>query len=210
MHALLLTITKYSYFGIFVALGLGILGLPVPDETLIAFVGFLVYEGKLNYLYAFAVCFTGTSLGITMGYIIGRTFGNRLIKRYTTKLNVNPDHIQNARKFYVRYGKFALFVGYFIPGVRHLTAILAGSSIMPYPVFAAFAYAGAALWTITFMSLGFFLGEKWHRVSAYSNRYIIPFMLLVAIFLAIAVYWKTAAEKDNEHKNKDDDINQIQ
>ena len=87
---------------------------------------------------------------------------------------------------------------------------LAGSSIMPYPVFAAFAYAGAALWTITFISLGFFLGGKWHRVSAYSNRYIIPFMLLVAIFLAIAVYWKTAEEKDNEHKNKNDDINQIQ
>jgi membrane protein DedA with SNARE-associated domain len=210
MHALLLTITKYSYFGIFVALGLGILGFPITDETLIAFVGFLVYEGKLNYLYAFAVCFTGASLGITMGYIIGRTLGTRLIKRYSARLKVNPDQIQNAKKFYVQYGKFALFIGYFIPGVRHLTAIFAGSSIMPYPLFAAFAYSGAALWTIVFMNLGFFLGERWHRVSAYSNRYIIPFMLLVAIFLAIAVYWKTAEEKDNEHKNKSDDINQIQ
>jgi len=202
MHALLLTITKYSYWGIFVALGLGILGFPIPDETLIAFVGFLVYEGKLNYLYAFAVCFTGTSLGITIGYIFGRTFGNRLIKRYSARLKVNPDHIQNAKRFYVRYGKFALFIGYFIPGVRHLTAIFAGSSIMPYPVFAAFAYAGAALWTIVFMNIGFFLGEKWHRVSAYSNRYIIPFVLVVTIFLIIAIYWKATEGNENEHEKQ--------
>ena len=203
MHALLLTITKYSYWGIFVTLGLGILGFPIPDETLIAFVGFLVYEGKLNYLYAFAVCFTGTSLGITIAYIIGETFGNRFIKRCSARLKVNPDHIQNAKKFYVRYGKFALFIGYFIPGVRHLTAIFAGSSIMPYPVFAAFAYSGAALWTIVFMNLGFFLGEKWHRVSAYSNRNIIPFALVVTIFLIIAIYWKATGGNENDHEKQE-------
>ena len=196
MHALLLTITKYSYFGILAALGMGILGLPIPDETLIAFVGFLVYEGKLNYVYAFAACFIGSLSGVTLGYILGRTIGYRLIKRYSIRLNVNPDHVQNAKKFYLRYGKFALFVGYFIPGVRHLTAIFAGSSIMPYPVFAAFAYPGAALWAIVFMNLGFFLGEKWHRVSAYSNRYIIPFILIVALFLAIAIYWKATEERE--------------
>jgi membrane protein DedA with SNARE-associated domain len=202
MHALLLTITKYSYFGIFVALGLGILGFPIPDETLIAFVGFLVYEGKLNYLYAFAVCFIGSSSGVTVGYILGRTLGNRLIKKYSTRLNVNPDHIQNARKFFARYGKFALFVGYFIPGIRHLTAILAGSSIMPYPAFAAFAYSGAALWTIVFMNLGFYLGEEWHNVSAYSNRYIIPFVLLLTISLIIGIYWKAADGNNIEHEKQ--------
>jgi membrane protein DedA with SNARE-associated domain len=200
MHALLLTITKYSYVGIFVALGLGILGLPFPDETLIAFVGFLVYEGKLNYLYAFAVCFIGSSSGVTLGYFLGRTFGNRLVKRYSTRLNVSPDYIQDAKKFYVRYGRFALFVGYFIPGVRHLTAIFAGSSIMPYPAFALYAYSGAALWTLVFMNLGFFLGDKWHRVSAYSNRYIIPFVLVVTIFLIIAIYWKGNARNGNDHE----------
>ena len=202
MHSLLLTITEYSYFGIFVALGLGILGFPFPDETLIAFVGFLVYEGKLKYLYAFAICFIGSSSGVTLGYILAKIFGNRLIRRYSTRLNVNPDNIQNAKKFYLRYGKFALFVGYFIPGVRHLTAIFAGSSIMSYPTFAAFAYSGAALWTIVFMNLGFFLGEKWHFVSAYSNRYIIPFVLVVTIFLIIALYWRGIEGNDSEHEKQ--------
>jgi membrane protein DedA with SNARE-associated domain len=116
MYSLLLSITKYSYFEIFIALGLGIVGLPLPDETLMAYAGFLVFQGKLDYLYTIIVAFTGTSCGITIGYFLGRTFGNPFIKRYAAKMHVNHDDIQDAEKFYNRYGKFALFIGYFIPG----------------------------------------------------------------------------------------------
>jgi membrane protein DedA with SNARE-associated domain len=132
MHSILFSITTYSYLGIFVALGLGILGLPIPDETLMAYTGFLVFQGKLNYLYTIMIAFIGTSCGITIGYILGRTFGSPFIKRYSAKINVNSERIQNAEIFYNKYGKFALFICYFIPGVRHLTAIFAGTSLMPY------------------------------------------------------------------------------
>lgn len=43
-----------------------------------------------------------------------------------------------------------LIVGYFLPGVRHITAYLAGMSAMKYGKFAAFAYTGALLWSLTF------------------------------------------------------------
>jgi membrane protein DedA with SNARE-associated domain len=195
MHSLLLGITKYSYYEIFIALGLGIVGLPVPDETLMAYVGFLVFQGKLNYLYTIVVAFTGTSFGITIGYVLGRVFGNPFIKRYASKMHVDSDDIQNAEYFYNRYGKFALFIGYFIPGVRHLTAVFAGASLMPYRTFAVSAYTGGFLWTITLVSLGYFLGEEWHHVYMYSHRFIIPLVLLSLIALIIGIYMKSAREK---------------
>jgi len=204
MHSLLLSITKYSYFEIFIALGLGIVGLPIPDETLMAFAGFLVFQGKLNYLYTIMAAFMGTSCGITIGYVLGKTFGNPLIKRYASKMHVNPDHIQDAENFYNRYGKFALFIGYFIPGVRHLTAIFAGTSLMPYRTFALFAYTGGFLWTITLVSLGYFLSENWRHVYMYSHRFIIPLALLSIIVLLIGIYWKTVKVKRNK------DIKQLQ
>jgi membrane protein DedA with SNARE-associated domain len=191
MHSILLSITTYSYFGIFIALGLGIVGLPLPDETLMAYAGFLVFQGKLNYLYTILVAFAGTSCGITIGYILGRGLGNPFIKKYTFKMHVNPNEIKHAENFYNRYGKFALFIGYFIPGVRHMTAIFAGTSLMPYRTFALFAYTGGFLWTITLVSLGYFLGEKWHHVYMYSHRFIIPLILLSIIVLFIGTYWKT-------------------
>jgi membrane protein DedA with SNARE-associated domain len=195
MHSLLLSITKYSYLEIFIALGLGITGLPIPDETLMAYAGFLVFQGKLNYLYTIVVAFMGTSCGISIGYILGKTFGNPFIKKYASKMHVNPEAIQHAENFYNRYGKFALFIGYFIPGVRHLTAIFAGTSLMPYRTFALFAYTGGFLWTITLVSLGYFLGEKWHHVYMYSYRFIIPFVLLSTIVILIGIYWKTVKVK---------------
>jgi membrane protein DedA with SNARE-associated domain len=76
MHSLLLSITDYSYFEIFTALGLVIVGLPIPDETLMAYAGFLVFQGKPTYLYTIMVVFMGTTCGITIGYALGRTFGN--------------------------------------------------------------------------------------------------------------------------------------
>jgi membrane protein DedA with SNARE-associated domain len=202
MHSLLFSITAYSYFGIFLALGLGILGLPIPDETLMAYAGFLVFQGKINFLYTVIIAFIGTSCGITIGYILGRIFGNPFIKRYSAKIYVNSEHIQNAEIFYNRYGKFALFIGYFIPGVRHLTAIFAGTSLMPYRIFALFAYAGGLLWTITFVSLGYFLGEKWHNVYMYSHRFIIPVVLVSIVVLGIAIYWKTSEENKMNTKAK--------
>jgi membrane protein DedA with SNARE-associated domain len=195
MHLLFLSITKYSYFEIFIALGLGIIGLPIPDETLMAYAGFLVFQGKLNYLYTIMVAFMGSSCGITIGYVLGKTFGNQLIKRYASKMHVNSDEIQDAENFYNRYGKFALFIGYFVPGVRHLTAIIAGASRMPYRTFALFAYTGGFLWTITLVSIGYFLGEQWRHVYMYSHRYIIPVVLVSIVVFGIAIYWKNVGRK---------------
>lgn len=190
MHSLLVHIAQYSYWGIFFSLGLGIVGLPIPDETLMAFVGFQVFEGKLNYALAMIVAFAGTSCGITVGYFIGRLSDKLLLKKCSEKIRINPEHIQNAEQFYKRYGKLALCIGYFIPGVRHLTAILAGISHMPYRTFALFAYAGGLLWTVVFINMGYLLGNSWHRFSGYSNRFIIPLAATALVVTFIAIYFR--------------------
>lgn len=41
-------ITHYGYVAIFVLLMLGIVGLPVPDEALLTFVGYLSFKGDLQ------------------------------------------------------------------------------------------------------------------------------------------------------------------
>ena len=190
MHSLLTYIAQYSYWGIFFSLGLGILGLPIPDETVMAFVGFLVYEGKLDYFPSIVVAFLGTSCGITVGYFIGRLSDKLLLNKYYEKIHIDPEHFRSAEEFYRRYGKLALCIGYFIPGVRHLTAILAGISHMPYRTFAIFAYMGGFLWTVIFINMGYFLGNRWHHISGYSNRFIIPLAATALVIAFIAIYFK--------------------
>lgn len=190
MYGLLLTITKYSYIGIFAALGLGILGIPIPDETLIAFTGFLAFQGKLNFFLILAVAFAGTSCGITISYFLGRYSANFISGKYPDIFPVNSNRLLEVKKFYIKFGKYALLLGYFIPGVRHLTAIFAGTTFLSYRQFALFAYAGAFLWTVTFLILGYFLGHEWYLVAHFSNHIFIPLIILSVLLLFLIVYLK--------------------
>jgi membrane protein DedA with SNARE-associated domain len=190
MHALLLTIIEYSYIGIFAALGLGIIGLPIPDETLIAFAGFLSFKGKLSFFLTFFAAFLGASCGITISYFLGKYGSSYISNKYAQKFAIYSSRLQGVEEFYIKYGKFALLMGYFIPGVRHVTAIFAGISRFPYWRFALFAYTGAFLWTATFLIFGFFLGSEWYLVSHYSNRYVIPVIILLALTLFFFFYLK--------------------
>jgi hypothetical protein len=45
--------------------------------------------------------------------------------------------------------------------MRHLTASIAGAPNLPFSAFTLFAYTGGLLWCLTFIGLGYFLGEGW-------------------------------------------------
>ena len=192
MKSLLLFITHYSYPGIFLALGLGILGLPIPDELLMSFVGFLIYRGELGFAAALVVAFAGTCCGITVGYLLGRLLGHPLLEKHAGRIRLDPDRIHRAEELYKRYGSFALSIGYFIPGFRHMAAIFAGASLMRYGRFAFFAYLGALVWALTFISLGYFLGEQWTRASLYSHHVLLPVFIAVSVLVVIVLYFRNS------------------
>ena len=151
-------ITQYGYLAIFSLLVLGIVGLHVPDETLLTFTGYLVFKGHLSLPLAFAAAFAGSTCGITISYALGRTFGLVLIHRYGKYLHITEAHIRKAHAWFERVGHWGLTFGYFVPGVRHFTAYAAGMSAVESRQFALFAYSGGVVWVSTFIGLGYFLG----------------------------------------------------
>ena len=56
-------------------------------------------------------------------------------------------------------------IGYFLPGVRHVSAVVAGTSKMTFWEFALFAYAGGLIWSGAFIALGYFLEGQWARAT---------------------------------------------
>jgi membrane protein DedA with SNARE-associated domain len=183
-------ITQYGYEAIFLLLVLGIVGLPVPDETLLTFTGYLVFKGHLSLPLAFISAFTGSASGITVSYALGRVFGMALIHRFGRFLHLTPERLDRAHAWFERIGQWALTFGYFIPGVRHLTAYAAGISSLEPPRFAIFAYTGSVLWVSTFLSLGYLLGERWHVVERNIDRYLVGVAIALAALLAIYLVWR--------------------
>src|SRR6476661_3607300 len=107
-HSVLAWITQYGYLAIFCLLMLGIVGLPVPDETLLTFTGYLIFSGHLKPVPAFVVCLAGTVCGITLSYVLGRTFGLALIHRFGKYVHLTEERLAKAHKFFERVGHWSL------------------------------------------------------------------------------------------------------
>lgn len=158
-------ISSYGYVAIYCLLVTGIVGLPVPDEFLLTSCGFLIYQGHLRLLPAAFSALAGSMSGITCSYIIGRTLGWKFLhSRAGRLLRISDAQIRRLHDWFDRIGHWALMIGYFIPGVRHFTAIVAGTSKLEYPEFALFAYGGAVFWVSTFIFIGYHFGEHWLEI----------------------------------------------
>jgi membrane protein DedA with SNARE-associated domain len=166
MDTLLNWIPEYGYPALFVLLMLGLVGLPIPDETLLAFSGYLIFTNQLAPMPTMATAFLGSICGITISYAIGRCLGLYFVHTVGRRLRIGHDDMDKVNAWYMRWGKYALFFGYFVPGVRHLVAIVAGSSNLPLVIFMPFAYTGALIRAATFLGLGYGLGETWAHASA--------------------------------------------
>lgn len=150
---------EYGSFVLFLLLMLGIIALPIPEETLLVFSGALIAQGILNMHSTILAAFAGSLCGITLSYLLGITGGSYLMLKYGSWIGITQKRLDLAKDWFNHYGKWSLFIGYFIPGVRHFTGFTAGTARVEYPHFALFAYTGALFWIATFLSIGYYFGD---------------------------------------------------
>jgi len=182
-------ISQYGYGAIFLLLMLGVVGLPIPDETLLVYCGYLISKGVMHPVAAFLTAVAGSWCGISLSYAIGRTAGLGVVHKYGKYIHLTQERLDKVHEWFDRIGHWALFVGYYIAGVRHITAIIAGTSRLKYTHFIAYAWAGGALWVGTFLTLGYFLGENWRRIAEMIHHYLlyvsIGVLALTGLYLLI-------------------------
>lgn len=195
-----LWLIEYGSLTLFFLLALGIVAFPVPEETLMVFAGILMSNGKLNVPYTILAALGGSLCGITMSYVLGRTAGNYVTHKYGKWLGLTEEKLQKAHYWFEHYGKWSLFVGYFIPGVRHFTGLIAGTTNLDFRQFMLFAYCGGLFWVTTFLSVGYFFGEyaltlyhKFEEIELNADWITLGLMgLLLAyiLFIGVRYYWK--------------------
>ncbi len=189
-------VAVYGPPALFVLLMLGIVGLPIPDETLLVFSGYLIYKGTLNPATTWLFAFAGSACGITLSYTIGRTLGMAAITRYGKYLHITEAKVGKIEEFFKGYGHWSLTFGYYIAGVRHFTALVAGISKLEFPIFALFAWGGAAIWATTFLSIGYFLGDKW-EMAAENAHHILKYVAIAAAIGGIGYYFYRRSKSGN-------------
>src|ERR1700690_1918891 len=112
MEAVFGWVQTYGYGALFGILIFGIVGLPVPDETLLVFCGYLISQGKLTAAGTLAAAVGGSWCGISVSYWIGRTLGLGVVHRFGRFLHVNDQQLERVHAWFDRRGHWALFFGY--------------------------------------------------------------------------------------------------
>jgi membrane protein DedA with SNARE-associated domain len=155
MNDLLSLITRHGYVLIFVIVLGEASGLPLPAALTLIAGGAAVAAHVLNAPLLLVLAVAAMLAGDSLLFVAGRKMGWRLLA-FLCRVSVNPETciLRGAESFYKR-GRATLLVAKFIPGVNTMAAPLAGSMNMRFGQFFQFDLAGASLYIVTYLAVGF-------------------------------------------------------
>ncbi|OGP74407.1 MAG: hypothetical protein A2Y80_09985 [Deltaproteobacteria bacterium RBG_13_58_19] len=187
-HYNTLLIFQLGYIGIFVLMALESMIAPVPSELVMPFAGFLIFTGHFDPWMVILASGLGSICGSLLSYWMGR-LGEPVVLRYGRYLLLNPHHLEWTKTFFARHGGKTIFISRFIPVVRHLISIPAGTAHMALAPFLLYTAIGATMWNAFLTYLGVRLKENWRLIQQYTH--ILDFLVIAAL-LAGAAYlaWK--------------------
>ncbi len=151
-------ISQYGYFAIFGMLVLGIVGLPIPDEVMMTFVGYLSSIHLLNYELSLLISFSGAVSGMLISYFLGKKIGKPLLDKFGKWIGLTPKRLDTVHRWFEKYDPWTILFGYFVPGIRHVTCYLSGMNEMDMKRFLIYAGSGAFIWCLVFITIGYTIG----------------------------------------------------
>jgi membrane-associated protein len=157
----------------------GIFPAPLPGDSLLVLMGAFSATTKpgdphFNLAVVLLGSFAVAVLGAQIGYWIGKFYGVRLFKP-DAKI-FKTAYLVRAHEFFDRRGAGAVIIGRFIPVVRTVVPIVAGTGRMEGKRFFVANVIGAALWVVLATMLGYELGKTLNI-----DRYIYPIVALIIV-----------------------------
>src|SRR5262245_10926753 len=127
-------VQHWGYFAIALIVLLGNIGVPVPEETILAPGGYMAWACQIRISLVRRV--GSASAGDSLGYWVGQRRGPQAIERYAQRWVGGPDLLERTRAFVRRRGMLTVFVARFVPGLRFMAGPLAGATGMRFGAFA--------------------------------------------------------------------------
>ena len=182
-------ISNQGYAGVFLAMLIENFLQFIPSEAIMPFAGFLVAEGKLDFVPTFMAGTVGTICGTLPWYVIGRTVNQRKLEDYAdrhgTWFGLSSKKLKKSRQWFARHGNAIVFWGRLIPILRTVISIPAGIELMPVRAFLIWTALGSLIWNLCLTYAGFALRKEWTTV----HEHLRPLTIGIACALVAVVAW---------------------
>lgn len=160
-------------------------GFVLPGETTVLVAGVIASQGSINIVALCGLVVLSAILGDTVGYILGREFGTRLLS--WGPLRRHEAELERAREQLRHQGAKLVFIGRFTAFLRAVMPGLAGMSRLKYSHFLIANAAGALVWGIGCSLAGYAAGSQLPLVEKYfgyfSSGLFLIFVTTVVVFV---------------------------
>jgi len=175
----------------------GLVVLPfLPGDSLLFIGGAFAATHEMDVGLLIVLLLVAAVSGNTVNYLIGRAIGPAVFNTRIRGLERFLDRaaLQKTHDFYTRHGGKTIVLARFIPVVRTFAPFVAGISQMSMRRFQFFNVAGALMWVLLLVLLGYFFGNI-PFIRQYLNVIVLVGAAAAIVPVVIAGVWRMVRGK---------------
>jgi|ERR687892_627965 membrane protein DedA with SNARE-associated domain len=185
-------LARHTYAVVIAGATIDATGFPFPGRLLLVAAGAIAAGGHVDTALVIVLGAAGTMLGDHFWYFAGALGSDRLLGLYCRFTFSSRRCRRRTNDWFRRFGALTIVVGRFVAGVRLLAWPLARDHGVGYGTFLAFDMAGALLWSMLWVGLGWLVGDHW-REAAHQTTWLVPAALIAGLLAMIATrLWRRA------------------
>lgn len=159
----------------------------LPGDSLLFALGAFASKGSFDFWIMSILLIAAAIIGDSVNYSIGRFFGKKVLEMQKIPL-IKKEHIEKAHNFYEKHGPKTIILARFIPIVRTFAPFVAGIGEMNYSKFMAYNVAGAMLWVMSFMTLGYSFGNL--EIVQQNFKLVMIVIIVLSIVPGLVEYFR--------------------
>ena len=186
-------IEQFGYFGVAFLVAIENLFPPIPSEVILTFSGFMTTYAHMDVWLVIISATIGSVIGAIILYYVGRLISTAYLKKLLLGsiggiLHFKPKDIERAKEWFSKRGDVTVLLCRFIPVLRSLISIPAGTAKMNFSVFIFYTTIGTFIWNTILVWLGVYAGESWRNIVNYMNEYSLITIILILVIGIIIIY----------------------
>ena len=195
LRSLLPDLPHYGYALVFIVVFLNNIGAPLPGETLLLGAGFVLGRAESSLWQPVVAGSVACFLGGISSFWLGRRLGNSGLDKIRW-LHLTPERVKWPERFFKKYGAKAVFIARFIALFPPIAVnLLAGMAKMRWRTFLFYNVTGSAVYTVSYILLGYFFGKQWELFEAWLGPTALYLILASIVLIVLGVLLRHSLSK---------------
>lgn len=156
---------QYGYSVLWLSIFIASIGMPLPIGLVLLAAGAFAALGDFDIVLLTLVAITAATSGDSVGYLIGRRVGHRVLIWLEGRL-LSKQHLVHSQQYFQRRGAWAIFLSRFLfSALGGVINLLAGAEQYSYRRFLLYDVTGETIGALLPLSLGYAFGVSWEAVG---------------------------------------------